>query len=155
MPSPNKVRAGHDGLWALVSSTFADAGDGLHHNPAGDKAPVAKVGGLAAYVAMIDDVAPEVLGVLCGGNDPVYDLRVEPEIHFAFSGKTKDERALAAIAQLERLKTAIKANRTLGGAVSFAEIGVADDLGVADSHWMAGGLLVRVPLLFTASTPAG
>lgn len=155
MSSPNKVRAAHDGLWALIAATFADAGDGLHHNPAGDRPPVNKVDGLAAYVALVDDVTPETLGVLCGGNDPVYDLRAEPEVHFAFSGKTKDERSVAAVAQLERLKTAIKANRTLGGAVSFAEIGAPDDLAVADSHWMAGGLSVRVPLLFTASTPAG
>jgi hypothetical protein len=146
----NKVRDAHQRLWALVEATFPDAS--RHRNPAGPRAPTAKAGGLAQYVSLTDDNMPDIVGVMCG---PVYDLKATPELTFAFSGKTKDERQEAAYAQVELLKAAIAADRQLSGAVSYCDIAGVQPTDVADSDWMAGGLYVQVGLLLDAPTPAG
>ncbi|KQV66636.1 hypothetical protein [Caulobacter sp. Root343] len=149
-PNPNRLRAAHDALWALVGTLFA--GDTLHRNPSGLKAPAAKTDGLAGYVAQHDDNLPETVGVVCG---PIYDLKATAEVTIAFSGKTKDDRQAAAYVKLEMLKTAIAADRQLGGAVDYADIAGAQPTDVPDSDWMAGGLYVQIGLLFGAPTPAG
>jgi hypothetical protein len=149
-PNPNRVRAANDALWALVEATIPDAV--RHRNPSGHKQPAAKTDGLAGYVAQQDDEQPEIVGVMCG---PVYDLKAVTELTFAFSGKTKDARKLAAHAYLELLKAALEADRLLGGVVSYADIAGAQTVDVADSDWMAGGLYVQVGMLFDAPTPAG
>jgi len=146
----NKLRAANNGLWALVQAAFSDAA--LERNPAGYRTPAAKANGLATYVAQEDDDAPEVLRTMCG---PIYDLRAATFLTFALSGKNKDEREVAAFALLDRLQTALKADRQLGGAVEYADIAGSQPCDVPKDHWMAGGLVVEVGLLFDAETPAG
>lgn len=149
-PNPNRLRAAHDALAALLAATFA--GVEPLRNPSGHKPPAPKSNGLATYLAIQDDNQPEVLAVLTG---PIYDLMASPRLTIAFSGKTKDDRSQAAWAVVEQLKAAVAADRSLSGAVDFCEVALPEDLPVADSDWMAGGLEVAIELLFTAPTRAG
>lgn len=150
-PNPNRLLAACDALWALVEATFTGATP--IRNPDGHKQPSPKVDGMAAYVAQQDDDQPEVVGVMCG---PIYDLKAVVEVTLAFSGKTKQDREVAATAYLELLKTALEGDRQLGGAVSYADIAAAPKIDVADSPWMAGGRYVQVGLLIdNCKTPAG
>lgn len=147
----NKLRAAQNALWALISTTFKDIAL-TERNPSGYRTPAAKTDGLATYVAQEDDDAPETLRTMCG---PIYDLRAAPTITLALSGKSKDEREVAAFALLDRLQAALESDRVLGGAVEYADIASAQPCDVPKDHWMAGGLHIEVGLLFDAKTPAG
>lgn len=154
MSATNAIRRAHDALAALLSAAF-DEVDGLTlaRNPSGHTPPKARAQGeMAFYLALIDDTEPEVEAVLTG---PVYDLRATPTVVLAYAGGTKDARQGAAWLALEPVKTALAADRTLAGAVSYAELEAAGPADVADNDWMAGGLEVRVSLLFDAPTKAG
>ena len=147
----NNLELANDGLWAVVEATYPDP-ISRHRNPAGHAKPAIKDAGIAAYVAQVDDEDPEVLRVMCG---PIYDLRASTTITFAFSGKTKAERQQMARASRDLLVAALEADHTLGGACEYADIDGSSAIEAADTDWMAGGLDVRVGLLFTAATKAG
>ncbi len=154
MSATNAIRRAHDALAALLTEAFAEV-DGLTlaRNPSGHAPPKARAQGeLAFYLALIDDNEPEVEAVLTG---PVYDLRATPTVVLAYFGGTKDARQLAAYAALDLIKAALASDPTLAGAVSYAELEAAAPADVADSDWMAGGLEVRMGLLFDAPTKAG
>lgn len=147
----SQLELANDALWAVVETTFAEV-SARHRNPSGHTKPAIKESGVAAYIAQTDDEDPEVLRVMCG---PIYDLRAITTITFAFSGKTKDERQQMARAFRTRLVAALEADHTLGGACEYADIDGSSSIDAGDTDWMAGGLDVRVGLLFTAATRAG
>lgn len=148
----NRIQEANAALWTLVEATFG--ADQPIRNPADRVQPKANTpGALVAFVSQDDDEAAEVFGTMATG--PIYDLKVCPLLTFAFNGKTKTDRAAAAWAQVEILKAALAANRRLGGAVSWADIEDGEPIEAAANHWLAGGLEVRVRLLFSAPTPIG
>lgn len=151
----NVNRLAHDALDALLASLFSDAP--LERNPGGHTAPKPRVEGqLASYVAMIDDNEPEVLGAMCG---QTYDLKSTPTVVIAFAGGTKDARTVAAYERLDALTAALAldgGDPTLSGTVDFSEIDAVEDCDAeGGAAWMAGGLTVRIGLLFTGRTKAG
>ena len=150
----NAVRTAHEALATLLSAAFSDV-DGLtlSRNPSGHAPPKARAQGeMAFYLALIDDTEPEVEGVMMG---PVYDLRALPTVVVAYAGGTKDQRQQAAYEALAAINGRLVLDRTLGGAVAYAELDGANPADVPDNDWMAGGLELRVSLLFTAPTKAG
>lgn len=153
MSNPNRCRAVHQALAALIAGLLDD-GDDLVRNPDGYVAPKARtVGELVPYTALEDDRDPEVLATLCG---PVYDLKATPRVVLAFAGGIKDGRQDAADIKLEALRAALAADPRLGGVCDYADIDSAEPC-EADGAlgWMAGGLEVRVAILFSAPTRAG
>lgn len=153
----NRIAAANDALWAAVQRSKL-AGDAPVRDPGGHNEPKAaqRHNGLAAYTCFASDRKAEILDVLMGGEDPVYDLRVTPRLTFAYSGAVKERRLEAATEALETLKALLKADRTLGGAVDYAGIAEAEECDAEGAlSWMAGGLEVTVELLFGAPTPAG
>lgn len=151
MATTNKVRLAHDAVWDLLERSFPGAT--RQRNTGGKDQPAPRgQDGMAQYVALEDDSDPEVLATLCG---PIYDLRIEPVVTLAFSGKVKDERSAAAWEAVETLKSAILADFTLGGAVSYAEIVAPRPVEASDTSWLAGGLDVGIEILLTAPTRGG
>lgn len=146
----NKIRAGHDALWAVVQATLPDGE--LHRNPAGHKKPASRGADLVQYVTQTDDTAAEVLAVMTG---PVYDLEVTANVVVAYAGKTRDERQAAAYAAQGLLAAALAADRFLGGAVDYADLDTVDPVDSTETDWLADGLEIRVRLLVTAPTRAG
>lgn len=151
MASPNKVRAAHEALAALLERVFPEAT--RVRNPGGTepKAP-RDADGLVIYVALEDDSAPEVLATLCG---PVYDLKIEPMVTLAISGATRNERQAAAYRLLDTLSEALQADPRMGGACDYAETLAAQPVEASDNSWLAGGLDVGIEILLTATTRAG
>jgi hypothetical protein len=151
MAQPNTVRTAHNALAALLERVFPEAT--LVRNPGGKEPPAPRgVEGVAVYIALEDDSAPEVLNTMCG---PIYDLRLEPMVTIALSGGTRDERQAQAYALLDTLSAAIRADISLGAGCDYAETMTAQPVEASDSSWMAGGLDVGVEILLTAPTRAG
>lgn len=144
----NRVKAANDALAALVESTFGPiAGAKFHRNPKGQKAWAAD----EFAVVVTDDKEPETLRALSGG---VYDLRLEVDVLFARRGG-EAARAPAEWDDLDRLKAALAADVTLGGAVEDARLAGVEEADLDTHTWAGGGLIARVRLLFAAPSPAG
>lgn len=114
----NALQAAHAALAAVLERVFPEAPP--VRNPNGHQPPRLKGSDLlAAYVALDDDEEPEVLAIMTG---PVFDLKLAPRVTFAFVGRDKQARLDAAWLCVGALKAALAADRTLGGAVQYAEL---------------------------------
>lgn len=144
----NRVKQANDALAQLLTMTFIGlTGASFHRNPKDRK--VWAAAGFA--VVMTDDKEPETLRALSGG---VYDLRLEVDVLFARRGG-EAARAPAEWDDLERLKAALAADVTLGGAVEDARLAGVEEADLDTHTWAGGGLIARVRLLFAAPSPAG
>lgn len=144
----NRILQANDAVAAVIEAAFSTVeGAKAWRNPKGQKAWAST----ACAVVLTDDKDPETIRILSG---PIYDLSLEPEVLFARLGHEADRSALEW-ADVERLKTAIAADPTLGGAVEDARIAGVEDAELDTHTWAGGGLIVRLRLLFAAPTPAG
>lgn len=147
----NALQTAHTALAALLASLFPDAEP--VRNPNGHQPPRLKGGNaLAAYVAMDDDEDPETLAIMTG---PVFDLKIAPRVTIAFVGLDRQARLTAAWTAVDTLKNALAADRSLGGAVQYAELQPASQTAGGVNDWLAGGLEIPVTLLVTATSAAG
>lgn len=155
MARENKILAANAALWNLVNTLFT--AHSPVRNPGGfNKPKTAGPADYVGYVAMIDDKDAEVLGALMNGAGSVFDLVVAPAVVFTSTAQTKEVREGLAWPMVSDLADAIAQDRTLGGAVSFAELETPEGVeATGPADWMAGGLQVRVRILFDAPTKAG
>lgn len=154
----NRLASAHEALWTLMHALFTDVSKPQHtaaervvRNPEGLVTKAVKGAPATLYVVMEDDDTPEVINVLLG---PVFDLQVKPRIGFAFLGDEAARRP-AQWACVDQLAAALAADRTLGGAVSYAELEPAERADADALPWLAGGMVAPVRLLFDAPTRAG
>lgn len=145
----NRLRAANDAVWELVQAAFAGAAPApvFHRNPDGDKAWAKNT----VAVVQHDDKTPETLRVLCG---PAYDLKITPRVLLA-RRRGPDERASMEWDDVETLKAAVDADRTLGGVVEHVRLGPPEPADLDEAQWLGGGLEIPLTVLFSAPTEAG
>ena len=150
----NRCSDANDAVWAMVQATFTSPTCTPVRNPKGDQAgpkPRSPTQ-IVPYVEQMDDMTSETIRAFAG---QLFDLKLTPQITFAFVGAAEADRRAMCWAAVEQLKTAISFDTSLGMVVEYAEVDAPTDAEADRLPWMAGGLRVPVVVYFNAPTQAG